>query len=699
MIVEKRLQLHHPIVALKALEGDRIAIVDNSNAVRFYSIEPIELVDGFKTSIPSCEPSLRCCDLSSNGKFVAMIAPKEGVAVYNAISKHLLFRFKRHEGDVESLKISDAHDYLATGGQDGKTFVWSLMTGRMVASLPHHADFVTAIDFSQNGQWVATGGFDRRVLVTNISSLSQWFRLIGHGSAVTAMKFIEGHRLVTADKDGEIIVWDYFESKVLKRLKKMFDSVTDLATTPDDRFLFVSDKTGAVALFDLNDYTLVSHRYLSYSQTVRRLCYVTSGNHLVVGLDSGEVTFNAPLKESGMMEALIEKGDIAAAYELANENPLLRYSDAYIKLEAFWNDAFEKAVKQLESGDKRAAKALLEPFAAERSKRLMIQQLLNDYSEFERFKSAVEAKRYQLAYSLAAMHPMLQESRYYKMMEEEWKRVFDKAKRLILQNGGEERVRELFKPFRGISSKSVLIQTMLAEREIYRLFMKMVVKKDFKGAMELAKRYPAIMELDEYKKIERIAEALERKAESELAAGHYAETARLASQLQEFPGYKERARELKEKANLYASAMRYFAEKNYPAIYQMLEQYPYLEETKMIIDLEETWRKVIEKAELHAAEGDTAALRKILAPFARLPQKRFKIVSLFKQAYIVQIEKASARDRHKLIEGVKNYIDIFGKDDEIGPLVDEAGLRESYRNVEAADVGTIDWQTLPERIV
>ncbi|BDY12201.1 WD40 repeat domain-containing protein [Hydrogenimonas cancrithermarum] len=700
MIIEKRLQFQYPVTAIKALNGHRVAIVDSGNTVRFFSLDPIRLQDGFKTSLPQSEKLLQGADISADGKYVAFTVNKEGVAVFNGMKKQLLYRFKRHEGAVESLKIDDKNNYLATGGQDGKTFLWSLSTGRMVASLPHHADFVTAIDFSPNGQWIATGSFDKRILVTNISSLSQWFRLIGHNSAITVLRFIDRHRLVAADKEGEIVVWDYFESKVLKRLKKMFDGVTSLVTTPDDRFLFAADRSGIVSLYDLNSYELVALRYLHYMKPVRKLCYVEGGNHLVVGLETGEVTFNAPLKESGMMEEAIESADLADAYRLAEENPLLRYSDAYVKLEALWEEAFEEAVRLLEKGEKEAAKKVLEPFAVESSKRLLMQQLINDYGAFERFKTAVLNRKYPLAYSLAAQHPMLKQSRYYAMMEKEWEKIFSMAKKIILQNGGEEKVRELVKPFRGISSKSVLIQALLNEKEIYKLFMKLVAKKDYKAAMELAKRHPAIMELEEYKKIEKLADAIIQKAQMELEAGNYAETARLASRLMEFPGYKELAVKLQEQANLYASAMRYFAEKNYEAIYRMLEQHPCLEETKIVRNLEEAWRKVVERAEVSASKGDAGALKKLFQPFMNFPQKRFKIIALFKQAYIEKIDALARSSDTALEEAINRYIDLFGMDDEMASWLAEHGLKEMFESaVEPKDVGTINPKNLPESIV
>ncbi|WP_201352909.1 hypothetical protein [Hydrogenimonas urashimensis] len=700
MIIEKRLRFKSAVTAVKPMERKKIAIIDATNSVRFFKLDPVILVDGFKTSIEQDPHLLQGSDLSKDGRFVAFSVKKGGVAVFSGNQKRLIYRFRRHEGDVESLCISDSHDYLATGGQDGKTFLWSLVTGRMVASLPHHADFVTAIDFSPNGQWIATGSFDRKILVTNISSLSRHFRLRGHGGAINAIRFIRDHRLVAADKSGEIVVWDYFDQRVVKRLKKMLDEVTSLCVTPDDRFLFAADRSGLVSLYDLNTYEMLSLRYLTYRKPIRKIAYAETGNYLVVGLEDGEVTFNTPLKESERMEEMIDTGKLSEAYRLADENPLLRYSDGYLRLEVLWEEAYEEAVKLLEKGRRDEAKRVLEPFGGESSKRLLIQQLLHDYRMFEKFKTAVENRRFQLAYSLAAQYPSLKQSRYYTQMEEAWHTVFTKAKKLILQNGGEERVKELFKPFRGITGKSVLIQTLLAEREIYKLFMKLVNKRDYRGAIELAKRYPAIQELEEYRKIERLADAIIQKARLELEKGHYAETARLASQLMEFPDQKKTAEALTEEANLYASAMRYFAEKNYDAIYRMLEQYPVLEETKIVKNLEEAWRKVVKEAEIYASKGDIAALKKIFAPFMPIARQRYKIVSLFKQAYIEQIEQGSSSFGKDIDKAVERYLGLFGMDDEIDSWLRLHGkMRERFAEAAANDAGAIDPLLLPDTIM
>jgi len=700
MIVEKRMQLGGPLTGVKELDEGRIALLDARNAVRFLSLENFKLVSGFKTNIRQNTHLSQGADTSKDGRYVAFSVQKEGAVVYSSEKKRLLYHFKRHEGDVESIRINDRHGYLATGGQDGKTFVWSLETGRLIASLPHHADFVNTIAFSPNGLWVATGGYDRKIWVTNLSSLSKRMVLRGHGSAVTDLLFLSKRRLVSADKEGEIIVWNYFEGEIVKRLKKMVTGVTSLTVTPDGRFLFAADKSGAVALYDLESFEMLSLRYLSYAKPIRKILYVIQGNLLVVGLENGEVTFNSPLKEARLIDKLIDQKRYGEAFEVVESNPLLRYSKPYLRLEQIWNGSYEEAIGYLERGETQKAQEVLEPFNTDAQKRLLMQQLVHDYKEFAKFKSAVDNRKYPLAYSLANQYPMLKENRNFLKMEKEWERLFAKAKQLALQDGGEDKIQELLKPFRGISSKSVLIQTLVREKEIFKLFMRLVKAREYHKALELARRYPAIQELEEYKKIEKIAETIEQKAKTALEEGRFADAVRLAQQLQEFPEKKKTADMLISEANHYASALRLFAEKDYKAIFRMLEEFPYLEETDLMQKLENAWQKMVTQAERYAAKADVATLKKIFSSFMEIPQKRGRIVAIFKTAYMEMIERLFKKgDEAGLQRAIERYIELFGMDDELLSWLGLHGMRGQFPEPPEVDPQTINPAELPDTLV
>jgi hypothetical protein len=698
-MIVKRFQLQHPVTMIKMLKSGGVAVVDQANSVRFFKLDPIELKSGFKTSLPQNELIFQGADFSSDGKYVALSVKQMGVAVFNAPKKELLYRLKRHEGEVEALKICDRMGYLATGGQDGQTLLWSLRTGRMITKLTSHRDFVTSIDFSLNGRWIATGSYDRRIFVTDISSLGRQTTLVGHRSAITTLKFISNHRIISADKDGEIIVWDYWSSTVIKRLKKMIHTVTALTTTPDDRFLFVADRFGLISIYDLTTYELVESRFLQYAKPVKNLCYIKTGDYLVVGLETGEIIFHAPLHAREELENLITTGDLEGASKLIEENIFLRYTESYEKLERFWSDAFETAIRLLEEGKKEEAKSTLRPFFVERSKRLIIQKLLNDYSDFEKFKTAVLRKRYPIAYSLVARYTMLEHSRVYKMMENIWKKCFTMAKKIVLQNGRQDKVYGLIRNFRGVPNKSVLIHMLLNEKERYKLFMKLVVQKDFQAITELAKRYPTIKSLDEYKRIEKIAQALKQKAQMEFEEGHYEETINLATKLELFSDYKRDAEELQERAKLYIRVQESFALKRYKEVYAMLEKYPFLEEMEMVKRLEHTWQTTLRRAEGLILKGDIIGLKKLLKPFIRIPQKRRILVTLFKHAYLQQIESLDPSNQELLFQAIDQYVVLFGMDEEITLWLEEHRIKRHYQNRRTVDIGMIDFKSLPRSII
>jgi len=283
-------------------------------------------------------------------------------------------------------------------------------------------------------------------------------------------------------------------------------------------------------------------------------------------------------------------------------------------------------------------------------------------------------------------------------MEDEWEKSFAKAKKVILQNKGEDKVKEILKPFSGISSKAELIQTILTEKEMYRLFMRLISKKDYENALDLAKRYPIIQEFEEFKKIEKISDLLLKKAKEAFVKGEYAKTIQYANELKEYPKKKAIAEELIEQATIYMNTIRYFSEKNYTAVYKMVENYPYLTETKIVERLEQAWQKVVEKAEAFASKGDIVALKKILSSFYAYPQKNHRIVSFFKQAYIVQIERLIREKNPEAKNAISHYIDIFGEDDEILALMTEIGLQERLEK-EPVSLSLIKIESLPGSLI
>ena len=116
-----------------------------------------------------------------------------------------------------------------------------------------------------------------------------------------------------------------------------------------------------------------------------------------------------------------------------------------------------------------------------------------------------------MAYSLAAEYTSLKETNEYKTMEAQWNKILVLIRNIINDRSTEAKIKELFKPFMGIPGKSLIIQSLYTNRNVFILFRKYLIEKDYLNAFNLAKGYPFLEEFDEYVKLIRLGSIFKEK--------------------------------------------------------------------------------------------------------------------------------------------------------------------------------------------
>ncbi len=675
----KRVSTPAAVHKLQTIRGDKLGVVGTDNSFRVFSIREYKLLGGFKTTVPRNPVTLANADLSSNGAFVSFYEQTEKFqCVYYTKTKKQLYGLKKHQGEVESCAFNPKGTHLVTGGADGKVYLWGMKNGKLAGVLPPHSDYVSTAAFSDNGQWLATGSYDRTINVTNVSSMNQTLALKGHKEAVTHMAFLSKHRLIAADKSGEIVLWRYLQEKVLKRLPKMLAEITAMRLSDDERFLFAVDKTRRVSVYDMRTFEQVVPELLK----VKSLCfcveYFSENKLLVFGLESGDILFFDLEEQERELSYLVGAKKYDKAYEMIEANPLLRYSEAYEMLEQEWEFNIETATTLLQMGKKKEAKALLDPFQTNADKRIFIQNLLKDFAAFEKFKHAVEHRKHPLAYSVVAQNPALEKTKYYRKMEQEWDKTLSRVKEIIGHKNGEEQAHKLFTPFKGIASKAKVMQTIFEEKQVLTLFQKKIAENSYQEAIKLATKFPFLQNFKEYDKLFVIAERMESQAYRFLEEGKYSKVMQLCDSLEAFPDKGETVAQLKEQATVYAQTMELYASKKFAKLYKMLEQYPFLEETDMFKRMERSWQKRVLEGEKYAARAEVEKIISIFEPFFFIEVKVPKVASLLKVAYLNQIENEAAEEKVsplRLRAALERFIYFFGIDDMVETTVDQIKQR------------------------
>ena len=670
MNISKTLNVKNPIINAKLDKNDNLIVVDKYSTIRIIETQNYKTVGGFKSGILHEKILGNHIGISYSGKIYANAIPKGNkVATFVVDKKKLLHQFNRHQGEIESVAIDNKDRYIATGGTDGKTFVWSIRTKKLVYSFPPHSDYVTTVCFDNKSQWIATGSFDRTIILVNMATMQQPKHLRGHNSAILKLLFMQKGRLISTDKTGAILIWDIHTGSVLHRLTKMGDEITALTLAYHERFMFVANILGHIALYDLETMEQLQLTFIKIKGSVSSLIFVENKNTLIVATTNGEIFIYNLFEDENLMIDYITNVEYDKAYALAKNNPLLKHSDVYKELEATWNLIVDKAESLFGQGLIEDANKLFDPFRNVPSKLSIIQNFVREFGHYATFKKHVINKKFSLAYGLAMQYPSFKETKLYKKMEAIWEKSFIKAKEVILNKEGDEIAREQLALFRGISQKAILIQELFNNRQIFMLFQHKMAKKEYLEVFTLINNNEFLKDVPEYSKLMNMAEKLYISAKKSFKDGNYAEAINKANYLEKIPDFKKDAIEIREQSQTYANFMSIVASKNVKKMYEFVDKHNFLYETKIVEDLEDKFSTISYEAEYFAAKGDISSIIEQLKGYFDIKSKYGRIATIIKNGYIVQLEqellKKQKANSQKIENGVINYVKLFGGDDEL----------------------------------
>jgi len=495
----KHTNFNEPIVDIQVLEDESIVVVDAKTTIRYLDKDTLKLLKGFKAKINHERYKSKVVEFSFNGSyFVSMSADCRESRLYNAKTKKFIGRVNRHQGEVSCIGIEPNGRYMFSCGDDGKTFALDVKSSKLAFTLPTHADTINDIVFSKNGQWVATASYDRKVSIFNLTMMTLKHRVKVHSAPVMKLHFLSNHRLFSVDKNSSGVILDIYSGKIIKRLSGIHDDVTSVTSSADGKFMFLGTALGYILVYELENYELLSRNYVKLSASITRLEFEKVYHSLIIGTNKGDLLFYDIYKGVTELKKLLSSKNYLEMEKSVKDNPILRYTKVYEMLDSIWEKTLHQAKIYLENADKQKAINLFNNFKNIPSKNAIIQKVLQDYLEFDKFVLFVKEGKLPLAYSMVHTHPIYKESELYKKLEMQWRKAFTEARKYALVPRGTEKAREILKPYRGMSEKTEYIQELLSQGEVYKRFKVYVAKKDFKMVFELIKRHPFLKEFSDY---------------------------------------------------------------------------------------------------------------------------------------------------------------------------------------------------------
>lgn len=691
----KNIRFSEAVIDIKIIEEEFVLVSDASTSISYLDYQTLEAKNRLNANIKHQRFLNSVVAFSSTSEYLVLIsAETKESKLYNIKIKKLITSVSRHQGEVSCVAIDPKDRYMFSCGEDGMVFGVDIKSGQLAFTLPRHVDTINDIAFSQNAHYVATASFDKNIFLFNLATMSPMAKLRAHSAPVIKVQFLKNNRLFSVDKKNSAIIWDIATVSVLCRLQGIHDDITKVTVSNDCMFLFLGTKLGYILVYDLTTYALIAHRYLKHDSSITALAFDELRNYLFVGTEGGGFfvydIFNG---EESLKNAIADKRyTLLPSY--IDANPLLAYTKTFHTFELLWDKTLQKAKEFIEKSEKQKAMKLFENFLEIPSKKQFVQKLLLEYEEYDKFLLFISQNKLALAYALANKYQVYKESGAYKELEAQWKKTLTTAQKYLSNPNNQEKVKELFAPYRGIPEKTVIIQDLFTNSMVCARFKNSMIHKDFKLAYEYVKKYPFLRESSEYSILIQYSDTLYIKAQEFQKNKDTHSAIKLYRMLLDFEDFKEEAKAIIQEIETQQKFFNALHDSDMVTAYDLLDSSYDLQQTSEGKKLEEIWESEYNKASEYASRGDIDGVKNALQKYMGTKSKYMAIATSVAWCYITQLDRAlKSKAEQKIIEnGIKNYMLYYGLTGQITTFFEQflKSYPQTKLNLESQKQGAIE---------
>ena len=585
-----------------------------------------------------------------------------------------LLEIDDHDGEIESCAFSNDGKYFATGGQDGRVFLYDGSTFSPLTGLMARSDYISVITFSKNNEYVAISGFDKFTMIFDLLRYKIAFNFVTNDVVEASHFFENDEKLILVCRNHASIIFSLRDGKVLSQEYPFAFWPTSIAVDTKENYALVGTRSEVVYVMALKDNTKAMEIKQEHSG-VSTLSFCK--DYLYVGCIDGAVLIVDYNEGREELEVAFEKKDYHLARKVIDENIFLTIHPLTKVFDEVWPEILNEAIELLKDDKIEEAIELTAPFVVHEKKKNEFDFYLGQKDSVKNFLNCINSKDYTKAYDMLKMIKFLSKTQAYEKLESIWNKSFAMAKKLLIENAtiNQRLAEQYLAPFENTPKKELITQ-LLRNADSFAKADNFIKMQNFKDYFSLTFQFSFLRDTDLYKKVLIVGDKMFANLIDLEKQGRYEEAKKIAETLLVFPNLKRSANErivlIQQKEALLSAIER----RDISKVYTLVDE---VEILRTMLEFKEFTKDFLghyEEARVYASFGNATHIMALLDEYMKLNYWQDKIASLFKIAYLKQISNAlDAQDVNWQIT-IKRYFERYGKSIEIVKMLKNHPAKE-----------------------
>ncbi|RDU64642.1 WD40 repeat domain-containing protein [Helicobacter sp. MIT 14-3879] len=620
---------------------------------------------------------------SSSDSFVCLCEVGSKRATIAKIQDNIkpIIKITSHKRDISASNFSKDSSLLATGGEDGRVYIYDTSSFLRILSLPYRPDYISSINFSNDSRFMFSSCFNKSNMIFDCQR-AKTISIFNTNEVVEWGGFFENNsKLFLITRDFQSIIYDVRANQIINTQNHFNSWPNVFCIDSDEKIAIIGSRDSEIYLIHLKENSLLFHIKLEEIAGISSIC-IDMG-YIFVGSINGDILIIGYKDENDSFKNACNSKNYALASKMLESNIFLSLLPCAKVFDEDWNDILKKAVIMLSKNKINEAIELVNPFIKDITKKNAFSVYLSQKDYLKKFQELIDKRAFEEAYNMSLQFKFLDKTTQFEELENLWYKAFNNAKKLLEENiTNIETAKNYLEPFMRTPKKDAIMQ-LLNNIHIFKDADNFIKEQNFKEYFSLTSKFAYLKDSELYKKVLMLGENLFEKAINAKNTDDYDEFYKLSKFLLNFPLYKESITNNIIIVDKKLEILKLIRENKKIEAYKLADDFEDLQYLAKFKNMSKDFDEVYNEAKFAAYSGKVENLGEIFGDYIKIPYWSDKIKSIFQIGYLeefkqkAKLEKASINWEQSII----NYIQIFGRDDDIIEFCEKFGFKYEFENL------------------